>query len=105
MSEWRIVTTDEATPHSRISSRFVSRRSWLMWLGIITAILAVARLLALRQQRALRQQALREDLKAHIFQEETERFLGHQTQIANLIVADAPPAWQQAYRHEFTSPA
>ena len=98
MSEWRTVTTEENLHYSRTSSH----RRWLTWPGIIVIILLIAGLLTLRQQRASRQAALREDLKAHIFQEETELFLGNEARAAELMITNAPLGWKRAYRRLFS---
>jgi hypothetical protein len=104
MAEWQIIKSNNFSklPPNE-SPRPRSRWRWLLLMGTILVFLATIGWLALRDQLAERRTAMREDLLAFIFEEETHRFLGNEARIEALIVRDAPRSWAQAYRQAFRS--
>ncbi len=89
----------DPSPEDRRRSR--RRRRWF-WLAaaIMLALLMVGAVI-LSRQRAAGRAALREDLTALVFEEETARFLGPPEQATALVLPTAPPRWRQAYRQTF----
>ena len=55
----------------------------------------------LYRQRTELRTAMREDLIAFMFEEESLRFLGHQDQAAEMMMPTAQPGWQRAYLRTF----
>ena len=64
-------------------------------------VLVVAGFVALRGQLTARRADLQVDLTAHIFEEEAVRAAKEQDRINELIVAEAPLRWRDAYRRIF----
>ncbi len=82
MAEWQIIKSNN---FSRLppdeSPRPRSRWRWYLLMSTILVFLATIVWLALRDQLAERRTAMREDLLAFVFEEETHRFLGNLSQI------------------------
>ncbi len=106
MPEWEIIIDDEERrPPRSVPTEppepVPSRSKWL-WLGLIAAVLVGIGLLAIREQRRAGQSAIRRDLSALIVEEETVRLQGQPERAADFAIANAPPAWAEAYRRTFT---
>lgn len=104
MAEWNIIIDSDDFPDPPNAEepprqpRFHVR--WLVVIGVIIALLLAAAL-TLYRQRSDRRTALREDLVATIFEEETIRFFGDPAQADDLTIANAPERWQKAYERTF----
>lgn len=103
MADWQIIDSDDFshTPRLEHTPRQRSPWRWAGLVGLIVVVLGTIAGLALREQLNQRRAAIRADLAAFIFEEETQQFLADDKQMARLIAADTPQSWQQAYRQTF----
>jgi len=103
MAEWQLLDSNNfpETPGDETPARSGSWRRWLFLIGGIALFLAGVGFFTLRHYRSQAQAALRADISAFIFEEETRRHLGHMDEA--LIMPDLPPAWVDAYRQTFAT--
>lgn len=100
MTEWQIIESEDfpAPPLEEIP-RAGFRLKWtLLGCGIAAFFVALG-FFGLQRQREESKQALRDDLTAYIFEEETLRYLGQPA--AASITPYAPRVWQRAYWQTF----
>jgi hypothetical protein len=103
MTEWQITVDsdqlpDPPSPNKPPPSRWYRR--WLVLAGAIVVLLVAMGVTLYRQRTELRT-AMRGDLIAFMFEEESLRFLGRQDQAAELMMPSAQPGWQRAYLRTF----
>jgi hypothetical protein len=104
MTEWQILDSNDFSDNpadEQESGSWASRWGWGVLIGGIVAFLLVAGFTTLREQRAEGRAAIREDLAAVIFEEESAQFLGNVGQAVNFMWLTAPDDWQYAYQQTF----
>jgi hypothetical protein len=102
MAEWQIIESDDfSATASEESALSRWRRGGVLLTGVAALLLLVTGYMLLRQHHVERQTALREDLSAAIFEEETHHFLGQPPDEA-LMTVSSPLNWRRAYRRTFT---
>jgi hypothetical protein len=102
MPEWQIITDSddfpnpmpEESPHPR------PHRWWWIFIGIVVVVVMLG-FITLQRQLAERQVAIRNDLTAFIYEEESVRHYGDPDQATTLAIAGTPLTWLQAYRQTF----
>jgi hypothetical protein len=102
MTEWQIIDSEnfpDGVAEEPVRSGSSSRRRWLLLVGGIVLFLGAVGALTLRQRQLESHTALREDLTAHIFEEETRRYLGQAG--SDLIIAEVSSSWAEAYWQTF----
>jgi len=106
MAEWQILDSDgfpEIPPDGeRETPPSHSRWRWVVLASGVLAFLLVVGYTTLRERQVERHTAIRDDLEAIIFEEETQQFLGNTEQAVDLMVPYAPASWQQAYQQTFS---
>jgi hypothetical protein len=107
MAEWEFVVDSDDLPEPQPEEPSPSRRfQWWYLLAITVLAVLTIGAVTLYRQRADRQAAMRADLQAIIFEEETVRFFGQQDQAGPFILPGAPSNWQQQFHQTFeTGPA
>ena len=105
MAEWQILDSDdfpEISPDEQETPPSRSRWGWVVLAGGILAFLIVVGYTTLRERQVERRTAVRDDLEAIIFEEETQQFLGNAEQAIELMLPHSPDRWQQAYQQTFS---
>lgn len=108
MPDWQIIIEDETTGRGRkplpAPAPQRSRWRWLLLAGSVL-LLAVVGVITLQAQRERGQAAIRQDLTAFLFEEETLRAGGRRSEAGHLLAPTAPARWRRDYWATFAPPA
>ena len=112
MTEWQIIESDDFSDLPNVQEAGSARApsgGWrsAKWRSIVLVLILLflfggGGYWFLTEQLSMGRAAIRADLNAVIFEEETQQYLGHTEQAVDFVMPTAPRYWQDIYRQTFT---